>query len=57
MNIDKLSISYVTQALEGLGTEDIPVARSRELSKLSECLTEFIDTVGKSQANLLLKDI
>jgi membrane protein len=56
-NIDKLSINYVIQALEGLGTEDIPVAQSRELSKLSECLKEFIDTVEKSQANLLLKDI
>lgn len=57
MNIDKLSISYVIQALDSLGTEDIPVAQSRELSKLSECLAEFIDTIGKSQANLLLKDI
>jgi len=57
MNIDKLSINYVIQALEELGTEDIPVARSGELNKLSECLTEFVDTVGKSQANLLLKDI
>jgi membrane protein len=56
-NIDKFSINYVIQALEGLGTEDIPVAQSRELNKLSECLTEFADTVGKSQANLLLKDI
>jgi len=56
-NIDKFSINYVIQALEGLGTEDIPVAQSGELSKLSECLTEFSDTVGKSQANLLLKDI
>ena len=57
MNIDRLSINYVIQALEGLGTEGIPVAQSRELSKLSGCLTEFIETIGKSQANLLLKDI
>jgi len=57
MNIDRLSINYVIQALEGLGTGDIPVAQSRELSKLSGCLTEFIETIGKSQANLLLKDI
>lgn len=56
-NIDKFSINYVIQALEGLGTEDIPVAQSRELSKLSESLKEFTDTIGKSQANILLKDI
>ena len=57
MNIDKLSINYVIQALDNLGTGDIPVAQSQELNKLSGCLAEFTETIGKSQANLLLKDI
>jgi membrane protein len=57
VNTDRLSIHYVIQALENLGTGDIPVAQSRELDKLSEILEEFTQHIEKSEANILLKDI
>jgi membrane protein len=54
---DRLSISYVIQATEELGSDKIPVVQSRELEKISECLREFAAIVKHSNANLLLKDI
>ena len=54
---DRLSISYVIQATDELGSDQIPVAQSRELKKISECLREFGAVIKQSNANLLLKDI
>ena len=55
--INVLTIKYVINALERRGTDNIPVAQTEELKTLSETLQTFNDTIEKSSANKLLKDI
>ena len=55
--INVLTIKYVIDALEQRGTDNIPVAQTEELKTLSEALQIFNDTIEKSSANKLLKDI
>ena len=55
--INVLTIKYVIDALEQRGTDNIPVAQTEELKTLSETLQTFNDTIEKSPANRLLKDI
>jgi membrane protein len=55
--INVLTIKYVIDALERRGTDNIPVAQTEELKTLSESLQTFNDTIEKSSANKLLKDI
>jgi membrane protein len=55
--INVLTIKYVIDALEQRGTDNIPVAQTEELKTLSEMLQTFNDTIEKSPANRLLKDI
>jgi membrane protein len=52
-----ITVKYVIDKLEGHGTEDIPVARTKELEKISESLQAFGKAIEKSSANLPLKDI
>lgn len=52
-----LSIKHVVDKLESRGTHDIPVAKTKELEKITESLQSFSKTIEKSSANLLLKDI
>ena len=54
---DIMTIKYVIDTLEGHGSNNIPVAKSKELEKLSESLISFGDLVERSPANMLLKDI
>ncbi|MBN1850337.1 MAG: YihY/virulence factor BrkB family protein [Deltaproteobacteria bacterium] len=56
-SVDTLSIHYVIHALDSLGSRDIPVAQSEELTKLSESMRNFASILEKSDANLLLKDV
>ena len=55
--VELLTIKHVIDALEKSGTDDIPVAQNRELKILSDTLETFNDTIEKSSANKLLKDI
>ncbi len=55
--VSVLSIEYVINALDRSGTDKIPVAQTRELKILSETLQTFNDTIERSSANRLLKDI
>ncbi|MHC4182649.1 MAG: YihY/virulence factor BrkB family protein [Planctomycetota bacterium] len=55
--INVLSIKYIIDALEQRGIDNIPVAQTKELKTLSETLQTFSDTIEKSPANRLLKDI
>jgi len=57
VDINFLTIKYVVDKLEGRGTHDIPVAKTRELDKIVDSLQSFSKTIEKSSANLLLKDI
>ena len=51
------TIKYVTDALEKRGVDQLPVAQTQELNALSEKLQELGETIEKSPANKLLKDI
>ncbi len=57
LDIHMLSLKYIIEALEQRGTDNIPVVQSRELTALSDALKVFGDTVERSPANRLLKDI
>ncbi|MDP2647566.1 MAG: YihY/virulence factor BrkB family protein [Desulfobacterales bacterium] len=56
-DIGQLSVNSVIDVLEHLGTETLPVAQSEAFRRLSEALKTFRETVEKSPANLLIKDI
>ena len=55
--VDKYTIGYIIDALERSGSDEIPVAESAELDKLSECLEAFGDVIEKSPANISLKNL
>jgi membrane protein len=52
-----LTIKGVLDALDHRGTDDIPVARSEVMEKISECLRGFGEAVKKSPQNMALVDI
>ena len=54
---EKLSLKYVIDALESHGNSSIPVAKSDELDKISNCMSKFAKAIAESPANMLLKDI
>ncbi len=54
---DTMTIKYVIDALERQGSDNIPVAQSEELDRLSESLNAFNDLIEKSSANKCLKEI
>ena len=54
---DMMTIKYVIDTLEHNGIDDIPVAQSQELKRISECLKDFGDLIEKSPANMQLKNI
>ncbi|MCP5007756.1 MAG: YihY/virulence factor BrkB family protein [Planctomycetes bacterium] len=56
-DINMMTIKYVLNALDKRGSDDVPVAQTLELATLSETLRMFNDTVEKSHANRLLKEI
>ncbi|MDD5064496.1 MAG: YihY/virulence factor BrkB family protein [Phycisphaerae bacterium] len=57
VDVEKITIKFVIDRLEQYGTTDIPVAKVSELDKLSNCLRQFGETIEKSPANVLLKDL
>ena len=56
-NTDIMTIKYITDTLDGHGSDNIPVSKSKEFEKLSECLRSFSDLIERSPANMRLKDI
>jgi membrane protein len=56
-SLDGITIQYVIDALEQRGIDDIPVAKSKELKKLSTYLKRFHTRVARSSLNRRLKDI
>ena len=54
---DVMTIKYVLDTLERKGVDNIPVAQSPELKKISECLGTFEALIENSPANLCLKDL
>ena len=57
IDVEKMTVKFVIDRLEMRGTSDIPVAKSGELDKLSNCLRQLGAVVEKSPANILLKNL
>lgn len=56
-DINALTIKYIVDSLEQRGVDNIAVAQTKELKVLSDALQTFRNTIEKSAANRLLKDI
>jgi membrane protein len=54
---DQLTVTFVMNALDRRGVDQIPVARTEELEKITQSLKAFGEAVEKSPANFRLKDI
>ena len=57
LDINLLTIKYITDALDQRGVSHIPVAQTKELTALSESLKQLGEAIEQSPANKLLKDI
>jgi membrane protein len=57
IDIDKMTVKFVIDRQRERGTSDIPVVKSDVLDKLSGCLKQFSETIDKSPANVLLKNL
>jgi membrane protein len=56
-NPEDITVQYVIDALETRGIDDIPVAKSKELKRLSACLKTFHELIAQSPSNMRLQDI
>ncbi len=54
---ETLTIKAVVDCLERHGTDDIPVARTKEFERISECLSAFGKAAEGLPENTLIKDI
>jgi membrane protein len=54
---DVLTVKFVVDALDRRGVDQIPVAKTEELEKISQSLQAFGEANEKSPQNLRLKDI
>ena len=57
IDVGKLTVKYVVESLERQGNSAIPVGKTSELDKLSDCLSTFAGDIEKSPANILLEDL
>jgi membrane protein len=56
-DVEKLTVKYVVDSLEQRGNAAIPVTKSSEFEKLSDCLNKFGSAIEKLPENLSLKNI
>jgi len=56
-DINKMTIQSVLEALDQSGTDDIPVAKTKDYQALSDALQNFGEAMEKLPANKLLKNI
>jgi membrane protein len=54
---DLLTVSFVMDALDRRGVDQIPVASTEELERIAQSLKAFGEAAAKSPANLRLKDL
>ncbi|MFC1739495.1 YihY/virulence factor BrkB family protein [Planctomycetota bacterium] len=57
IDVGKITVKYVVESLEQRGNSDVPVSKTNEMKKLSDCLSTFAGDIEKSPANILLKDL
>lgn len=56
-DITLMTIKYVWDRIDQRGSDNIPIAQTKEFTKIRASLEEFSGIIEKSPANLLLKDI
>lgn len=56
-DLETLTVKYVVDSLEHRGNDTIPVTKSSEFDKLSDCLNKFGSAIGESPANIPLKNV
>jgi membrane protein len=56
-NPETITVQSVIEALEQRGDDDIPVAESKELKKISATLKDFHNLIARSPSNKRLQDI
>jgi membrane protein len=56
-DINLMTIKYVMDKLDERGSDNIPIAQSKELSRIRNSIKDFGDLIGKSPSNLCLKDV
>jgi len=56
-DIDTLSVKKVLTALEGIGNSSIPIAKTKELNRITHCLSDLENEFQRSDSNILLKEI
>jgi len=56
-DVNKLTIQYVIYALDGMGSENMPLDESEEMKKISDNLAIFHETIKNSPANIALVKI
>jgi membrane protein len=57
LDVGKLTIAYVTNALDRYGSNDIPIAHTQEIVELTRHIDTFREAIRLSPANVPLKDI
>lgn len=56
-DINMLSINFILQSLENIGTDDLPHTKTKELDTIKDRINELEIAAEKSSGNLLLKDL
>ena len=54
---EKLTVQYIYEKLEGYGTKEIPMKKSKELDKIMKSIQCIRKSISKSSGNILLKDV
>ena len=57
IDVQNLTIAYVTNTLDRYGSNDIPIARTAEIDSLIKHVNSFREAIKNSPANIPLKDI
>ena len=57
IDVDKMTIKYVTNRIDKHGVDTMPMQHTPEMNKIEECLQKMSDLCEQSDCNILLKDI
>jgi membrane protein len=56
-DVNDITIKYVIDALEHIGSDNVPVIKSNELEKITNCLNNFGNLIENSPDNVSLKNV
>lgn len=57
LDVDKMTIKYVTDRIDQHGVDKMPMQHTPQMNKIEECLNSMSNLTEQSDCNLLLKDI